>query len=56
MMSPKFSDIPQRQQEPQLIIGTQNQMSQSMSKFVAGSFRPEKSELNAPANDYLTKN
>ena len=31
-------------------------MNSSMSKFVAGSFRPEKSELQAPANDYWTKN
>ena len=26
-----------------------------MTKFVAGSFRPEKSDLIAPANDYWTK-
>ena len=27
-----------------------------MNKYVAGSFRPEKSDLNAPNNDYWTKN
>ena len=33
-----------------------NQLNSSMSKFVAGSFRPEKSDLIAPNNDYWTKN
>lgn len=27
-----------------------------MSKYVAGSFRPEKSDLQPPNNDYWTKN
>lgn len=31
-------------------------MNMSMSKYVAGSFRPEKSDLVAPNNDYWTKN
>ena len=31
-------------------------MSSSMGKYVAGSFRPERSMLAAPSNDYWTKN
>lgn len=27
-----------------------------MGKYVAGSFRPEKSDLAIPSNDYWTKN
>ena len=33
-----------------------NPLNSSMSKYVAGSFRPEKSDLTAPNNDYWTKN
>ena len=39
---------------------TRNEMggplNSSVSKFVAGSFRPEKSDLIAPSNDYWAKN
>ena len=38
------------------IVGSSNPLNQSMSKFVAGSFRPERTDLNAPNNDYWTKN
>ena len=31
-------------------------MNSSMGKYVAGSFRPERSDLAAPGNDYWTKN
>ena len=33
--------------------GGRNPMSESMSKFVAGSFRPEKSDLMGPGTDML---
>ncbi len=38
------------------VVGSSNPLNQSMSKFVAGSFRPERTDLNVPNNDYWTKN
>ena len=35
-------------------LGPRNPMSESMSKFVAGSFRPEKSDLMGPGTDLLS--
>ena len=34
--------------------GNKNPMSESMSKFVAGSFRPDKSDLFGPGTDLLS--
>ena len=48
-MSPKNQDVEAR---GELLGGP---MSQSMSKFVAGSFRPEKSELVPPSSNFGTK-
>lgn len=39
-----------------LIVGSgSNSMYSSINKFVAGSFRPEKSDLDAPSNGYLSR-
>ena len=35
-------------------VGARNPMSESMSKFVAGSFRPERSDLSRPDTDQLS--
>ena len=46
-----------RNDQQQLIVGSggQNPMRSSSSKFVAGSFRPEKSDLDVPSNDYMSR-
>ena len=53
MTSPKSNQ--QRIEQP-LPMPTHNPMNSSMSKYVAGSFRRETSDLIAPNNDYFTKN
>ena len=49
-LSPKNRDSEARSD---LLGGSLNS---SMSKFVAGSMRPERSGMQAPGNEYLTSN
>ena len=39
-----------------MAVSAPNNLNSSMSKFIAGSSRPEQSGLNVPNNDYYTKN